>query len=58
METLIFIERTVSFESENYTVAEDKGPVEVCIIGKDHIEMVEVVITPLTKGVNSSAAGK
>ena len=51
----------VSFEMDNYTVVEDEGPAEVCILlsSADLIgRLVEVVISPVVKGVDNPATGK
>ena len=55
--TSFFIEMTISFEKENYTVIEDNGPVQVCINSTDLMGVIEVVISPIKKGVDNPAAG-
>ena len=52
-----FTERTISFERENYTFIEDEGPGEVCINRTDLSGVIEVVISPVMKGVDNPAAG-
>ena len=50
-------EMTISFEEENYTVIEDDGPAQVCINSTDLTGVIEVVISPVTKGIDNPAAG-
>jgi hypothetical protein len=53
-----FTERSISFEKENYTFIEDGVPGEVCIISIDLTGVIEVVISPVMKGVDNPAAGE
>ena len=50
----------VSFEMDNYTVVEDEGLAEVCILllSRDFTGRLDVVISPVVKVVDNSATGK
>ena len=50
-------ERSISFERESYTFIENEEPGEVCINSTDLSGVIEVVISPVMKGVNNPAAG-
>lgn len=42
---------------DNYTVIENEGFVEVCIVSTDLTGIVDVEIAPVTKEVDNPAAG-
>ena len=53
------IEGSISFERETYTVGEDDGYVEVCIVSFNLTDTIEVeFVSPDTKAVDNPAFGR